>query len=67
MLTWPDYPGPDVLVDDGGDATMLILKGAEAEDAYEKDKTLPDATKYKTDDEQALFALIAKNVQVKPT
>ncbi|MDR1857715.1 MAG: adenosylhomocysteinase [Desulfovibrio sp.] len=30
-LTWPDGKGPDMIVDDGGDATLLIHKGAEAE------------------------------------
>jgi len=29
MLTWPDGSGPDLLVDDGGDATLLIHKGTE--------------------------------------
>jgi adenosylhomocysteinase len=29
MLTWPDGSGPDLIVDDGGDATMLIVKGAQ--------------------------------------
>jgi adenosylhomocysteinase len=29
MLTWPDGTGPDMIVDDGGDATMLIVKGAQ--------------------------------------
>jgi adenosylhomocysteinase len=29
MLTWPDGTGPDLIVDDGGDATLLIVKGAE--------------------------------------
>lgn len=29
MLTWPDGSGPDMIVDDGGDATMLIVRGAE--------------------------------------
>jgi adenosylhomocysteinase len=28
MLTWPDGSGPDLIVDDGGDATMLIVNGA---------------------------------------
>ena len=27
MLTWPDGSGPDLLVDDGGDATLLIHGG----------------------------------------
>ena len=28
-ITWPDGTGPDQIVDDGGDATMLIHKGLE--------------------------------------
>merc|ERR1712070_560557 len=42
MLTWSDTDGPDLIVDDGGDATMLIHKGREYEAAYAKNKTLPD-------------------------
>ncbi len=30
-LTWPDGSGPDLIVDDGGDATLLIHKGVDAE------------------------------------
>jgi len=30
-LTWPDGKGPQLIVDDGGDATMLIHKGYELE------------------------------------
>jgi len=30
-LTWPDGKGPEMIVDDGGDATLLIHKGAELE------------------------------------
>jgi len=33
MLTWPDGSGPDQIVDDGGDATMLLVKGLEFENA----------------------------------
>ena len=29
MLEWPDGSGPDLLVDDGGDATLLLHKGVE--------------------------------------
>lgn len=30
-LTWPDGSGPDQIVDDGGDATLLIHRGVKAE------------------------------------
>jgi len=42
MLTWPGCDGPDQIVDDGGDATMLIHKGTEWEAEYAKSKKLPD-------------------------
>jgi adenosylhomocysteinase len=32
-LRWPDGSGPDLIVDDGGDATMLVHKGVEFERA----------------------------------
>jgi adenosylhomocysteinase len=37
-LEWPDGSGPDQIVDDGGDATMLVHKGAE----FEKLGKVPD-------------------------
>ncbi len=30
-LTWPDGTGPDLIVDDGGDATLMVHKGVMAE------------------------------------
>jgi adenosylhomocysteinase len=42
MLTWPGADGPDMLVDDGGDATLLIHEGVKAEALFAKDGTLPD-------------------------
>jgi len=33
MLTWPDGSGPDQIVDDGGDATLLLIRGLEFENA----------------------------------
>ncbi|RPJ06225.1 MAG: adenosylhomocysteinase, partial [Spirochaetaceae bacterium] len=30
-LTWPDGSGPDLIVDDGGDATLLIHQGVKIE------------------------------------
>ena len=44
MLTWQDGEGADLLVDDGGDATLLIHEGVKAEAAFKKDGTLPDPT-----------------------
>src|SRR5215472_11368728 len=32
-LTWPGQPGPNMLLDDGGDATLLVHKGAVPEPA----------------------------------
>ena len=31
-LAWPDERGPDLIIDDGGDATLLVHKGVEYED-----------------------------------
>ncbi|MEU4479334.1 adenosylhomocysteinase [Micromonospora sp. NPDC023966] len=33
VLTWPDGQGPNMILDDGGDATLLVHKGAEFEKA----------------------------------
>ena len=44
MLTWPGFDGPDILVDDGGDATLLIHEGVKAEKIYADSKVLPDPT-----------------------
>ena len=30
-LTWPDGSGPDLIVDDGGDATLLVHQGVKVE------------------------------------
>lgn len=38
MLTWPDQPA-NMILDDGGDATMLVLRGAQ----YEKAGVVPSA------------------------
>jgi len=37
-LVWPDGGGPDLIVDDGGDATLLLHKGLE----YEKAGRVPE-------------------------
>ncbi|MEU4499652.1 adenosylhomocysteinase, partial [Streptomyces sp. NPDC023998] len=37
-LTWPGHPGPNMILDDGGDATLLVHKGVE----FEKAGKVPD-------------------------
>ncbi len=37
-LMWPDGSGPNLILDDGGDATLLVHKGAE----YEKAGSVPE-------------------------
>ena len=37
-LTWPDGQGPNMILDDGGDATLLVHKGVE----FEKAGAVPD-------------------------
>ena len=37
-LTWPDGSGPDQIVDDGGDATLLLIKGLQ----FENEGQVPD-------------------------
>src|SRR5579859_6279017 len=45
-LTWPDHAGPTMLLDDGGDATMLVLRGAE----YEALGNVPDPAQAESDE-----------------
>ncbi len=42
-LVWPDGSGPNMLVDDGGDATLLIHKGVEFEKAGKVPEFKPDS------------------------
>ena len=58
-LTWPDGSGPDQIVDDGGDATLLIHKGVELENGSNWVDT-PSGS----EEEQVIKDLL-KRVQVK--
>jgi adenosylhomocysteinase len=49
-LIWPDGSGPDLIVDDGGDATIYIHQGV----AVEKDPSLLDRS-YDSEDMQCLM------------
>ena len=43
-LTFNGNDGPDLIVDDGGDATLLIHKGYELEEYYAKNNSTPEIT-----------------------
>lgn len=43
-LSWQDGNGPDLIVDDGGDATLMLHEGYRLEEEYEKNKSLPQIT-----------------------
>lgn len=42
-LSWPDG-GPDMIVDDGGDATLMVLEGVRLEKEFAETGKLPEAT-----------------------
>ena len=60
---WPDGGGPNMLLDDGGDATLLVHKGAE----FEKAGKIP-AFDAKNDPEEwgVILATIAKELKERP-
>merc|ERR1740139_291209 len=60
--TWPDGSGPDSIVDDGGDMTMLLLEGMKAEKKYIATGELPDETKAIYDDEIALYKFLKQTI-----
>eukprot|EP00397_Hematodinium_sp_SG-2012_P014864 GEMP01015124.1.p1 GENE.GEMP01015124.1~~GEMP01015124.1.p1 ORF type:complete len:485 (+),score=149.34 GEMP01015124.1:55-1509(+) len=66
MLTWPNADGPDLIVDDGSDATMLIHKGKEAEDLYAKDGTLPDPASTTNAEFKCVLQVIKESIQKDP-
>ncbi len=51
MLTWPDGQGPNMILDDGGDATLLVHKGV----AYEKAGVVPSPDEEADSDEWKVF------------
>jgi len=58
--------GPTQLVDDGGDATLLIHMGYEAEEKFAKDGTLPDPDKADNEELSIILALICSELQNDP-
>ena len=60
-LTWPDGSGPDQIVDDGGDATLLIHKGYELENGSDWVNTPSES-----EEEQVIKELLKKTLAEKP-
>ena len=60
-LTWPDGSGPDQIVDDGGDATLLIHKGVELENGSDWVNSSSD-----NHEEQVIKNLLKKTLAEKP-
>jgi len=63
MLTWPGADGPDILVDDGGDATLLIHEGVKAEAAFAKNGELPDPSKHDNLEFQQVMRIIKEGLE----
>jgi len=62
-LVWPDGEGPVQIVDDGGDATLLIHEGKKFEDAYAKDGSLPDPASTTNAEFKCVLATIRGSIQ----
>ena len=60
IFEWHDGGTPNMILDDGGDATLLVMLGSRAE----QDRTLLDNPG--NDEERALFGAIRKRLEVSP-
>jgi adenosylhomocysteinase len=58
ILRWPDGKGPNMVLDDGGDATLLVHLGAECEEAG----TVPEAGTDASPDMQAILDVVRRAV-----
>merc|ERR1712003_227943 len=55
--------GCDIIVDDGGDMTLLIHEGKKAEDQFMKDGTLPDPTSTDNEEFKIVLTIIKRLLQ----
>jgi adenosylhomocysteinase len=60
-LLWPDG-GPNMILDDGGDATMLVHKGVE----FERAGSVPAPESAESEEFQVLLALLSRSLQEDP-
>ncbi|GAB3486492.1 adenosylhomocysteinase [Nocardiopsis coralliicola] len=57
-LTWPGQDGPNMILDDGGDATMLVHKGRE----FEQAGAVPDPATADSDEFKVVLTLLQKSL-----
>ena len=57
-LTWPDSKGPNMILDDGGDATMLVHKGVE----FEKAGKVPEPEANANEEWKVFLGLLRKSL-----
>jgi len=61
-FNWPDGQLPNMILDDGGDATLLVHKGAE----FEKAGTVPDAQQGDNEEWVAILDVLRRNLGSNP-
>jgi len=57
-LRWPDGAGPNLILDDGGDATMFVHKGRE----YEQAGAVPEPTDDDSEEWQVVLGVLARSL-----
>jgi len=68
-IVWPEDhkgEGPDMIVDDGGDVTLLVHEGVKAEIAFEKDGTLPDPSSTDNSEFKIVLTILKREVPGHP-
>jgi adenosylhomocysteinase len=61
-LTWPDQTGPNMILDDGGDATLLVHKGAE----FERSGAVPDPESAESEELGVVLRLLQRTLAEDP-
>ena len=62
MLRWPGGAGPNMILDDGGDATLLVHKGVE----FEKAGVVPDPAGAESEELAVILALLRRSLAEDP-
>jgi adenosylhomocysteinase len=62
VVRWPDGGGPNMILDDGGDATMLVHKGTEYEAAGE----VPDPAQAESEEFTVFLTLLQRSLEEDP-